>query len=394
MNKNPLIAFLLSFIPGLGHLYWGRPIRAVLYGGGFFGPLALLLFAAIVNNLPPDDLAVFMLLVSLAFGVVNMLDMIVSLLSPGRGNGHGYRQRHAYASHVEQTDDLSAAVIAARMEEEDPHAAERLRAELDYRHHNERFFTIVLSFIPGLAHFQLGLMQRGLTFLLSFFGLFAMTVFVSYVTHVDGFFIFLLALPVIMFYGLFDAVQLQSRKQRGETLVDRTLFEDLDRTREDGRKSKIVALTLSIFPGAGHLYLGLQKRGLQLMAAFLLAIYLMDALRLTLFMFVIPILWFFSLFDAMQHVSRQEEEELKDVPLVNGLMNYQKWVGIALLALGAYYLLDGAVLRLIDQAYPEWRLSYWFDRYAQIIVVSVLFILGGLKLMLGSKSAKRGEESP
>lgn len=392
MNKNPLLAFLLSFIPGLGHLYWGRPIRAVLYGGGFFGPLALLLFAAIVDNLPPDDLAVFMLLVSLAFAVANMLDMIISLLMPGSANG--YRHRQAYPNGAAPTDELSAAVIAARMEEADPDAAARLRAEQDYRHHNERFFTIVLSFIPGLAHFQLGLMQRGLTFLLSFFGLFAMTVFVSYVTRVDGFFVFLLALPIIMFYGLFDAVQLQSRKQRGETLADRTLFEDLDRSREDGRKSKVVALTLSVFPGAGHLYLGLQKRGLQLMAAFLLAIYLMDALRLTLFMFVIPILWFFSLFDAMQHVSKQEEEELKDVPLVNGLMNYQKWVGIALLALGAYYLLDGAVLRLIDQAYPEWRLSYWFDRYAQIIVVSVLFILGGLKLMLGSKSAKRGEESP
>ena len=29
---------------------------------------------------------------------------------------------------------------------------------------SERFYIILLSIIPGLGHFQLGLMQRGLTF--------------------------------------------------------------------------------------------------------------------------------------------------------------------------------------------------------------------------------------
>ena len=33
---------------------------------------------------------------------------------------------------------------------------------------SERFYTILLSFIPGLGHFQLGLMQRGLSFLIAF----------------------------------------------------------------------------------------------------------------------------------------------------------------------------------------------------------------------------------
>ena len=37
--------------------------------------------------------------------------------------------------------------------------------------HSERFYTILLSFIPGLGHFKLGLMQRGLSFLVAFFGL-------------------------------------------------------------------------------------------------------------------------------------------------------------------------------------------------------------------------------
>ncbi|MDQ7860359.1 hypothetical protein RCO48_02635 [Peribacillus frigoritolerans] len=46
-------------------------------------------------------------------------------------------------------------------------------------------------------------------------------------------------------------------------------MEDFEERRESGKKSKAVATLFAIFPGAGHLYLGLQKRGIQLMAGFL-----------------------------------------------------------------------------------------------------------------------------
>jgi hypothetical protein len=223
--------------------------------------------------------------------------------------------------------------------------------------------------------------------------LFAMITFVSFITRETGFFVFLLALPVILFYGLFDAMQLLNRKQRGEEIPDRTLFEDLERNREAGRKSKPIAVLLAVFPGAGHLYLGLQQRGLQLMAAFLLSIYLMDALQLSLFLYLIPIIWFYSLFDAMQMVSKPEGEELKDMPLIKGLMHHQRWVGIALMAIGAYYLLDSAIFGFIHEVFPELsRITYWFNRYAQVIIISILFIFGGLKLMLGSKKKIPQEE--
>lgn len=64
-------------------------------------------------------------------------------------------------------------------------------------------------------------------------------------------------------------MQQLNKKQLGEELVDRSILEDLEMKREVGKKSKSIATFLSIFPGAGHLYLGLQKRGIQLMAAFL-----------------------------------------------------------------------------------------------------------------------------
>ncbi|WP_254438250.1 DUF6677 family protein [Paenibacillus sp. DCT19] len=38
-DRNKLLAFLLNLIPGLGFLYWRKPIRAVVYPLLFFGTL-------------------------------------------------------------------------------------------------------------------------------------------------------------------------------------------------------------------------------------------------------------------------------------------------------------------------------------------------------------------
>ena len=95
-----------------------------------------------------------------------------------------------------------------------------------------------------------------------------MVIFVTALSGRGEFMVFLLGLPIIWVYGFFDAVQQVNKKQRGEELIDRTIFEDFETRREDGKKSKAIATFLSIFPGAGHLYLGLQRRGIQLMAAF------------------------------------------------------------------------------------------------------------------------------
>jgi TM2 domain-containing membrane protein YozV len=385
LNKNALMAFLLSFIPGLGHLYLGRKSRAFFYAAGFFGPIGLLFLIVVTTRFVSKEVGFFLLAVSLIIAIINMIDMIIALLSPNsnflaRPNGYGNTPAIPRQEGGPGDNGIPANKPAAIYEE-------------DNKQQNERFFTILLSFIPGLGHFQLGLMQRGLTFLIGFFGLFTMIVFVSMVTHVGGFFVFLLALPVIVLYSVFDAVQLLHRKQKGEVLVDRTIFEELEQSREDGRKSKILAMLLSVFPGAGHMYLGLQRRGLQLMAVFLFAIYILDVLRLSIFLFLIPILWFYSLFDAMQLVSKQQDEELKDIPIVNWLFNHQKWLGIGLFALGIYYLIDRMLLRLLEEAMPDWRVTYWFHNYLQIFIVSTLLIGGGLRLLWGgSRPAKENEE--
>ena len=218
-----------------------------------------------------------------------------------------------------------------------------------------------------------------------------MVLFVSVLTHQGEFLVFWAILPAIWVYGFFDAIQQLNRKQRGEELVDRTILEDFETRREDGKKSKAIATFLSIFPGAGHLYFGLQRRGIQLMAAFLFSIYILDVLRLGIFLFLIPIIWCYSFFDGLQKASKYGDEQLEDTPIISYLINHQKWLGIGLLLLGLYYLTTNMILPAVSPIlYSLYNvdINYWFDRYLQTGVVCILLIGGGLKLLAGKKTKK------
>jgi hypothetical protein len=362
-NKNPMSAFFLSFIPGLGHFYLRRYVRALLYGGGFGFFMMLAMFIIATGSGRDEGIIVFCLFVAFLFAVINMIDMVVHLIRrPQQG-----QMLNVAGSPVEGPNMVVDGV---------PSTTKR----------PDRFLTILLTFIPGLGHFQLGLMQRGLVFLVGFFGMGAMIIFLVAISNSDGFLAFLLALPIIWIISLTDVIQQMNRLDRGETLVDRSIFDDFQENRAQGRKSKMLATLLSVFPGAGHMYLGLQKRGIQLMAAFLFAVYFLDALHLSLFLFVIPILWFYSFFDALQLASRQEKEPLEDVPFVHWLIHRQKWVGIALLILGLYYLFDQAIVSMLDRLFPNERIALWIGRYLQPLIVSMLLIAGGLKLIRGQKT--------
>ncbi|MFD1777100.1 hypothetical protein ACFSFW_00185 [Fredinandcohnia salidurans] len=361
MSYNPVLAFFLSFIPGVGHFYVNRKIRGFIYGVGTVGSILIGIFGWMMTGFG-DPLGVG-LIIAFFVEVINVFDMIIFLL---RNNKHNQKEQ------VIQTGDEQ--VIVTRTDD------------------SERFYTIILSFIPGLGHFQLGLLNRGLTFLIGFFGLGTMVVFISIFTDQGAFLVFLGILPILWVYNMFDAIQLIGKKHRGEELVDKTIIEDFEETRrEQGRKSKTLATILAIFPGAGHLYLGLQKRGIQLMAAFLFAIYILDVLRLSLFLFLIPIIWFYSFFDALQKVSKHGEEDLEDVPVVSYIVNHQKWVGFGLIALGIYYLLVNVVLPTVGPMIMRvfnFDLQYFYYNYFQGTIICILLIGGGLKLMVGSKKRK------
>ncbi|MGP4041242.1 hypothetical protein ACTWP4_15280 [Gracilibacillus sp. D59] len=355
MNKSALVAFFLGFIPGFGHIYWGHKIRGILYPILFIGALGLSFVNAIYTYSGLDVL--FLGCAVLIWGI-NMFDITVTLLlSKAKPN-------------TVETKGMDAASS------------------------NERVTTMLLSIIPGMGHFYLGLSYRGLTLLAAFFGIIIMVFFVSFLTSAV-FLIFLLALPIIWIYSMFDIVQLLNQKQEGKELEDKTIMDDFDRSRDNDRKSKMIATILSIFPGAGHLYLGLQKRGIQLMASFLFSIYILDVLNLSLFLFLIPLIWFFSFFDALQLANRFEYEVLEDVPIIKYLANYQKWIGIGLMLLGLFYLFDSVLMPVFAskiEAYFHINIWQFYYQYFQVTIICLLLIGGGIGLAVNHKKTKKPTE--
>lgn len=199
-EKKPIVALLLSMLPGFGHAYMGRPIRFVLYAAGGFGPLAILIMISIVNYIE-DDTGFILCLISFLFWGINMLDMIVTLI----GRRQPYPNEAAYGAGAPPSPD--------QMYNSMPPGAMHAQADLlTYSEQKERTNTLLLSIIPGLGHMALGLMQRGIAFLIASIGLFAVVIFISMVTGTEEFLIFLLGVPVIWIYSIFDASQQLQRK--------------------------------------------------------------------------------------------------------------------------------------------------------------------------------------
>ncbi|MGG6311982.1 hypothetical protein [Paenibacillus macerans] len=348
--RNRLLALLLNFIPGLGHLYWGKKGRGVFYPSLFFGGLLLGFVLSMATT--SGELAMVTLISGILLWLVSMVDLMVTMLREPA-------EEMAYREHLQHVQGPGR--------------------------ESEKFYTILLSFVPGLGHFQLGLMQRGLSFLIAFFGLITMMFFVTSVTNESVFLLFLGLLPIIWLYSMFDAVQLVHRKQAGEVLMDRSLLDEWEAGRIEGRRSKVLGTLLSAFPGAGQMYLGLQKRGLQMMVLFLGSFYVIDVLRLSVFLFVIPIIWFYCFFDGLQQLSRYGILPMEDHPLIQTRGEHQHWLGIALILLGVYFVGMELIVPFVDARFPELRLHLRIDKYLRPTVIALLLIGGGVKLLAKPK---------
>ncbi len=240
--------------------------------------------------------------------------------------------------------------------------------------------TFMLSFIPGISHFYLGYGDRGLIYLLTFGFIGGGSLFLSILLHSEAPGILGLGAGCILWLvALVDAFSIHNQlRYSGEEEVKKGW--ESEETREENKK--IITLALSIVPGAGHMYLGYQKKGLTLMGMFFFTIFFMGWLNLSFLLFLLPLIWFYSFFDAFHTINGSKQEEVNLYNLLPSIK--QEHIGWGLIILGIIVGLQKIFIpigvEILDSIFGS-RLVYQLGNYIQTGLVAFILIFVGMKML-------------
>ncbi|MGB4439301.1 MAG: hypothetical protein WBJ13_08795, partial [Sedimentibacter sp.] len=208
-----------------------------------------------------------------------------------------------------------------------------------------KFIAFVLSIIPGLAHLYVGLKERALIFFIMFVGIFAGGIGLSILTHDNTFLmIIVIGYPILWLIALLDMYSAWKNIEIKQLYNSEEASHNIPIDNKFNKRS--ITLALSIIPGAGHMYLGYQKKGLIIMGAFFFSIFFMGWLGISLLLFLLPLIWFYSFFDAM-HTSDDSKEEIKNQVIIFPDIK-PEWLGVALIVIGVMIMLERVLYPLID----------------------------------------------
>ena len=158
----------------------------------------------------------------------------------------------------------------------------------------------------------------------------------------------------------------------------------------------------SLMPGAGEMYMGFKKQGISIMTLFL-GIFAFGAfVNIPLFLFPVPIIWFYSFFNVINMSSLSEEDFyalednwLFDLDVLlnlnfgnkNKLLNkFRNYIAAILILIGISILWN-RFLSMFGQFFPDymhdilWRIS---SNIVQIFI-AILIIAFGFSLIFGKK---------
>lgn len=172
------------------------------------------------------------------------------------------------------------------------------------------------------------------------------------------------------------------------------------------KKNKILFFLFSLIPGAAHMYIGLVKRGLVIMLALVAGAGLAMMTDTPAFLLVLPVLWFYSFFDAWNkyHLSEEKLAKVQDDFLffLNAMpenvrsdprfkkvasANVLKVGGIVAIIAGAYLIWDQIIVRVLIRLLSDTgaeilsQISYKLPQVA----VAVILIVVGIKLISHKK---------
>ena len=152
------------------------------------------------------------------------------------------------------------------------------------------------------------------------------------------------------------------------------------------KKSKFLTFIFSICPGVGHLYLALFKQGVEIMILFFGVAILTFSLEMPVIGFLMPIIWFYSMFDALNKCSNNavgdshlEIFEFIDFGHVFSKSN-TKYIGIGLIALGCLCIFNVILPSILNMLFPYLNVNY-IMRNLRTAILAILLILGGVKML-------------
>lgn len=163
----------------------------------------------------------------------------------------------------------------------------------------------------------------------------------------------------------------------------------------NGRSSFLTFLT-ALIPGAGYMYLGLVKKGIQVLVLFLLIEPIFSILGIGFLTFIVRLpFWFYTFFDTFAVANKLDRgEPVQDMDFIfNKYMkdgsqaaidreklgkNFSVIVAIALIAVGVI-----AILHNYSQVNPLFGM---IRSFISTYFIPVLFVLGGIYLLFKNKA--------
>ena len=169
--------------------------------------------------------------------------------------------------------------------------------------------------------------------------------------------------------------------------------------------NSFLTVLFSLIPGAGHMYLGLMKRGASIMAAFfatIAAAAFFNSLGLFGYVFglMIPVVWFVAFFDFWRYprMSPEEKALVQDdffipqgtsFPGAATMRKVRVAAGILLIIAGAYQLYNIFLYSFVYQFLHSERVISLFQRIPTLLSGVAVIIVGLLLIFWKSRQIKR-----
>jgi hypothetical protein len=176
------------------------------------------------------------------------------------------------------------------------------------------------------------------------------------------------------------------------------------------KKNSFFTFIFSTMFGAGHMYMGFMKQGISIMTAAAIIIAAGSWVRIGTVFFALPVLWFYSFFDAINKMTMPERifQTLEDhymfipsgdnVQLKNLITKYEKAIAVILILIGGSILGENILDFIAEQAsiadntgLADFISSLRWN--GSRLLFAVVIIVIGVKMIIGKKNELDMEET-